>query len=104
MTRLAKPAEPGRRRRSRGARPGSWRLQDAKASFSELVRRAKSDGPQHVTVHPREEVVVIGMDEFRRLTGDRRGEALIDVMQASPHRNVSIEVSRARLPVRNITL
>jgi hypothetical protein len=27
--------------------PGRWCLQDAKARFSELVRRARSDGPQH---------------------------------------------------------
>ncbi|NBT97438.1 MAG: type II toxin-antitoxin system prevent-host-death family antitoxin [Methylocystaceae bacterium] len=31
----------------------SWPLQDAKARFSELVRRACSEGPQHVTVHGR---------------------------------------------------
>jgi hypothetical protein len=28
-------------------------LQDAKARFSELVRKVRSDGPQHVTVHGR---------------------------------------------------
>jgi prevent-host-death family protein len=93
----------GRRQRRRRGRPGSWRLQDAKAKFSELVRRAKSEGPQHVTVHGREEVVVIGADEFPRLTGDRRGQALIDAMQASPHRNANLAVTRTRLPVRDIT-
>jgi len=29
--------------------------------------------PQHVTVHGREEVVVVGADDFRRLAGDQRG-------------------------------
>jgi len=38
---------------------GHWPLQDAKARFSELVRRVGSDGPQTVTVHGREEVVVV---------------------------------------------
>ena len=105
MTRLAKPATTAvRRRRSRSGRPGTWRLQDAKARFSELVRRAKSEGPQHVTVHGREEVVVVGADEFRRLSGDRSGRALIDAMQASPHRRVKLEVSRLLLPVRGIVL
>jgi len=37
----------------RGASTGRWLLQDAKARFSELVRRAKTDGPQLVTVHGR---------------------------------------------------
>jgi len=31
--------------------PGHWVLQDAKARFSELVRRVRSEGPRHVTVH-----------------------------------------------------
>jgi prevent-host-death family protein len=44
-----------------------WLLQDAKARSSELVRRVRSEGPQHVTVHGRDEVVVIAAEEFRRL-------------------------------------
>jgi prevent-host-death family protein len=34
-------------------------LQDAKARFSEWVRRVRSEGPQHATVHERDEVVVM---------------------------------------------
>jgi hypothetical protein len=55
-------------------------------------------------VHGREEAVVVGADEFRRLAGERSGQALVEAMRASPHRDVSIEVSRARLPVRDIAL
>jgi prevent-host-death family protein len=84
--------------------PGRWLLQDAKARFSELVRRVRSEGPQHVTVHGRDEVVVISAEEFRRLKGDRTGEALIAAMQASPYRDVDIEPQRDRLPVRGIDL
>ncbi len=40
-------------------RPGHWLLQDAKARFSELVRLVLSEGPQHVTIHVRDAVVVI---------------------------------------------
>ena len=40
------------------SRAGYWLLQDAKARFSELVRKVRSEGPQHVTVHGRDEVVV----------------------------------------------
>jgi prevent-host-death family protein len=63
--------------------PVRWLLQDAKARFSELVRRVRSEGPQHVTVRGRDEVVVIAAEEFRRLKGDLTGEALIAAMQAS---------------------
>ena len=79
-------------------------MQDAKARFSELVRRAQSEGPQHVTVHGGDEVVVIAADEFRRLKGDRTGEVLIAALQASPYRNMTIEPTRARLPVRDVAL
>lgn len=84
--------------------PTQWLLHEAKARFSELVRRVHSEGPQHVTVHGREEVVVLSAEEFRRLKGDQTGEALIAAMQASPHRDVDIAPSRARLPVRDVVL
>jgi prevent-host-death family protein len=107
MTRIVKspktrPAKGGRRKRV--VRAGRWLLQDAKARFSELVRRVHSEGPQHVTVHGRDEVVVISADEFRRLKGELTGEALIAAMQASPHRDIDIEPKRAPMPVREISL
>ena len=79
-------------------------MQDAKARFSELVRRVRSEGPQRVTVHGRDEVVVISADEFRKLKGDRTGEALIAAMRASPHRDIDIEPRRAAMPVRETSL
>jgi prevent-host-death family protein len=88
----------------RTRQPGRWLLQDAKARFSELVRRVRSEGPQHVTVHGRDEVVVISAEEFRRLKGDRTGEALIAAMQASPYRDIDIKPERDRMPVRGVEL
>jgi prevent-host-death family protein len=99
MTKAPKP-----RRRPRDRQPGRWLLQDAKARFSELVRRVRSEGPQHVTVHGRDEVVVIAAEEFRRLKGDLTGEALIAAMQASPYRDIEIEPARTSMPVRDVTL
>jgi prevent-host-death family protein len=99
MTRTAKTTPPGPPRP-----PGRWVLQDAKARFSELVRRVHSEGPQHVTVHGRDEVVVVAADEFRRLKGERTGEALIAAMQASPYRDIDIEPRRERMPVRDVVL
>jgi prevent-host-death family protein len=84
--------------------PGRWPLQDAKAHFSELVRRVRSDGPQLVTVHGRDEVVVVAAEEFRRLKGDRTGAALIAALQESPYRDIDLEPRRERLPVRDVKL
>lgn len=103
MTRITHSGSP-RPPKSSNKTPGHWVLQDAKARFSELVRCVRSDGPQHVTVHGRDEVVVISAEEFRRLKGDRTGEALINAMQASPYREMDIEPVRAPMPVRDVIL
>jgi antitoxin Phd len=56
-----------RNSRSKKSPPrGTWKLQDAKARFSEVVRRAKSEGPQRVTVHGRDAVVVIAANEYEK--------------------------------------
>jgi prevent-host-death family protein len=107
MTRIVKPSplKPAKpRRRGHIAKSGHWLLQDAKARFSELVRRVRSEGPQRVTVHGRDEVVVISAEEFRRLKGDLTGKPLIAAMQASPHRGLDLEAGRAAMPVREISL
>jgi prevent-host-death family protein len=107
MTRFTKAKGSGSKsRKSSGARgrPGYWLLQDAKARFSELVRKVRSEGPQHVTVHGRDEVVVIAAEEFRRLKGAVTGKALIAAMQASPHRDITIDSQRQAMPVRNVSL
>jgi PHD/YefM family antitoxin component YafN of YafNO toxin-antitoxin module len=57
-----------------------------------------------VTVHGREEVVVIDADQFRRLSEGRTGQALVDAMQASPRRRTRLDVTRGRMPVRNVSL
>ena len=44
------------------ARP--WRLDEAKARLSEVVRLAREAGPQHVTVHGREAVVVLSAEDY----------------------------------------
>ena len=98
------PPKPPKARRPRDLTTSRWLLQDAKARFSELVRRVRSEGPQHVTVHGRDEVVVISAEEFRRLKGDLTGRALIAAMQASPHRDIEIESQRAAMPVREVVL
>jgi prevent-host-death family protein len=107
MTRMLPPSHSetvNAPRTSRVPGPGRWPLQDAKARFSELVRRVHSEGPQHVTVHGRDEVVVISAEEFRRLQGDLTGEALIAAMQASPAQEIDLTPGRAAMPVRDVAL
>lgn len=83
---------------------GRWSLQDAKARFSELVRLANSAGPQHVTLHGRDAVVIVDAEEFRRLKGARAGQMLVDALRASPHRDVELALPRSPMPVRTLKL
>ena len=57
------------------AQPGqtgsNWQLQDAKARFSELVKRARERGPQHVSLRGEPAVVVISEADFATLTASR---------------------------------
>jgi prevent-host-death family protein len=106
MTRIKTPppTKPPKGRRNRDLPSGRWLLQDAKARFSELVRLVRSEGPQHVTVHGRNEVVIVSAEEFRRLKGERSGAALIAAMQESPYREIGIEPKRSQMPVREVDL
>ncbi len=61
---------------------------------------AHREGPQHVTVHGRDAVVVVDADEFNRLEAAQTGELLIEALQASPHRQIEFEPRRAPMPVR----
>lgn len=71
------------RRSKKPTIPGVWKLQDAKARFSEVVRRARTEGPQRVTVHDKEAVVVVSAEEFAkgRPEDTRTGADLIPIMQ-----------------------
>jgi prevent-host-death family protein len=45
-----------------------WQLQDAKNRFSEVVKRARDEGPQTVTVHGHRAAVIVSAHEFDILT------------------------------------
>lgn len=101
LVRMTRTRKTGTRAGSRSSR---WALQDAKARFSEVVRKAKTEGPQRITVHGREEVVVVSVEEYRRVKGEATGQALVDLLRDSPLRDVKIERERTRPRVRSVEL
>jgi prevent-host-death family protein len=56
------------------------------ARFSELVRRVRSEGPQHVTVNERDEVVVIQRKSFAASKAVSRGKRSLPARPASQTR------------------
>lgn len=59
----------------------SWKLEDAKNGFSEVVRRALAHQPQRVTRGGRDAVVVISAEDYAKLIGT---ENLLTFLQRSP--------------------
>ena len=75
-----------RKAKSRAASaPGTWKLHDAKARFSEVVRRARADGPQRVTIHGKDAVVIVAAEDHMAAQGGaagaRTGAELVAAMQ-----------------------
>ncbi len=76
-------------------KPKTWALQDAKARFSELARRALANEPQHVTVRGEPALVVLSETEYRRLTGrTATGLTLADMFHSSPFEPVDLKLER----------
>lgn len=95
------------RRVQQASRPDAtafWQLQEAKARFSEVVRRAVECGPQHVTVNGEERAVVLSAEDYVRLRGQPTGRALVDLMADSPLGDVVFEHPKVKGPVRAVTL
>lgn len=63
-------------------RKGRWKLEDAKARFSELVRRANSEGPQTVTVRGRETAVVLSAEQYAKLRPAQERTPLVDFFRS----------------------
>jgi antitoxin Phd len=83
----------------------SWQLQDAKARFSELFRRAKSEGPQYVTRQGKDAVVVLAAEEFDRLTiRSRQPRDLVRFFAESPLVGVEVNLERPRDVGRKVKL
>jgi antitoxin Phd len=82
-----------------------WQLQTAKARFSELFRRARTEGPQVVTRQGKEQVVVLPAEQFAQLTKrDRQPKSLVKFFAQSPLAHVTLDLSRDADSGREIKL
>ena len=70
-----------------------WKVQDAKARFSEVVDRALHDGPQVVTRHGENTVVIVAYREF---IGTEPVQDFKDFLMSIPGVGLDIKPSRRR--------
>ena len=80
----------------------AWQVQDAKNRFSEMLERARKDGPQTVTRHGRKVAVVLSHEEFEKLS--RPKDSLVDYFRNSPLAGVELDITRSRDTGRTIKL
>jgi prevent-host-death family protein len=80
---------------------GRWQLQEAKQRFSEVVRSARSEGPQVVTKHGDEVAVVLDIREYRRLKGGTQDFKAF--LRSAPDFD-ELELDRSRVPAPVVEL
>jgi prevent-host-death family protein len=80
----------------------NWTVAEAKAKFSEVIERAKSEGPQTITRNGREAAVVVGAEEWQRKT--KRVGTLVEFFASSPLRGSGLKLRRIKGRLRKIDL
>jgi prevent-host-death family protein len=100
MPRSRKSSQPSTKRSGE-----QWQLQTAKARFSELFRRARTEGPQVVTRQGKEQVVVLPAEQYAQLIKRvRQPKSLVRFFAESPLTRVTLDLSRDVDPGREIKL
>ena len=79
----------------------SWQLQEAKRRFSEIVDLTLTEGPQLVTRRGSDAVVILALEDYRRLVGDAPN--LIDRLLSTP-RGEALAITRSKQPIRELDL
>src|SRR5580693_648348 len=82
----------------------TWKLQDAKAHFSQVVREARERGPQRVTLHGKDAVVILSAEDYARLAPAAAQPNLHALLSGSPLRDLDFEHGSVRSPVRDVEL
>lgn len=80
----------------------TWQLQEAKNKFSQLVEKAQYEGPQFVTKHGKETVVVLSVADYKKIIKPKSN--LFHFFQTSPLSKVSIDIDRDKSAGRDIEL
>jgi len=79
-----------------------WQLQEAKNRFSEVVNKALDEGPQTVTRHGEEVVVILSKGEYDRLVKSKT--SLLDFFRQSPLVGIELDLSRDQSLPRDVDL
>src|SRR6266446_6707339 len=83
----------------------SWQIQSAKARFSEVFRRARTEGPQRITRQGKEGVVMVAEEQYEQLVGkSHQPKSLVQFFRDSPLVGVELDLERDQDAGRDIEL
>ena len=83
----------------------SWQVQSAKARFSEVFRRARTEGPQRITRQGKDGVVMVADEQYEQLVGkSHQPRSLVQFFRESPLVGAELDLERSRDPERDIEL
>ena len=85
-------------------RSGSWTVAEAKARFSEVIDKARHQGPQEITRNGKSAVVIVDAGQWEQAQRRNRHGSFVDFLMASPLRGSGLEVIRLEDGVREIDL
>ena len=80
----------------------AWKLQDAKAKFSQLVESALRIGPQFVTRRGKKAVVVVSVAEYEKLRSKK--ESFREFLLTCPKMDDAFEIERLKDYPRSMEL
>jgi antitoxin Phd len=80
----------------------AWKLRDAKAHFSQVVQEAIEQGPQRVTLHGKDAVVILSARGYAHLAPAAAQPSLHELLSQSPLRDLDFEHGSVRSPVRDV--
>ena len=84
--------------------PDSWTVAQAKARLSEVIDKARREGPQAITRHGKSAVVVVEAELWDRIRRREQRGSFADFLRASPLRGSGLDFERLKGGIRETRL
>jgi prevent-host-death family protein len=79
-----------------------WQLQEAKNKFSEVMKRALSEGPQVITMRGKKAAMLLSIEDYEKLIKPKQN--LVDFFQQSPLKGIELDLERRKDVHREVIL
>ncbi len=79
-----------------------WQIQQAKTKLSELIDKARSEGPQTITKHGKPSAVVVSMEEYESMR--RNKPTLIEFLLHEGPKFDDLDIERSKDVGREVDL